>query len=110
MSFKTGWLKVSALFERDQIGHWSHLSRFTNLLIILNISMFFLTGLVTKENYYYTFYSLIFLGLVKAGLLLPLGLMNRLWYYLIFLVFEIVGIYFLVASGVYWVTTGRAGL
>ena len=45
-------------FSQHYAGYWSHLSRFTNLLIIANISLFFLTELVTKQSYYFTFYSL----------------------------------------------------
>jgi hypothetical protein len=85
--------------------HWAHLSRLTNLLIILNISLFFLTDLVTRHGYYYTFYSLLFLSVAAMGPLMPIGLFNRLWYYLIFLLNEAMGIYFLVVSGWYWVST-----
>lgn len=86
-------------------SHWNHLSRVTNLLIILNITMFFITDLVTKFGYYYTFYSLFFLFLAAVGPLMPIGLLNRLWYYLLFLMCEAVGTYFLVASVWYWVKT-----
>ena len=84
-------------------NHWAHLSRLTNLLIILNISLFFLTDLVIKFGYYYTFYSLLFLTIAAAGPLLPIGLLNRLWYYLVFLLSECIGIYFLVVSVWYWI-------
>ena len=84
-------------------NHWAHLSRITNLLIILNISLFFITDLVIKFGYYYTFYSLLFLSITATGPLLPIGLLNRLWYYLIFLLSECVGIYFLVVSVLYWI-------
>ena len=97
--------QFDARFNQCADSHWSHLSRLTNLLIILNISMFFLTDLVTKYGYYYTYYSLFFLGVVAIGPLMPIGLLNRLWYYLIFLVSEAMGIYFLVVSGWYWVST-----
>lgn len=40
-------------FKADHVNFWSHLSRFNNLLVIMNISMFFLTGLVAR-GYYYT--------------------------------------------------------
>ena len=86
-------------------NHWAHLSRLTNLLIILNISLFFITDLVTKYGYYYTFYSLFFLSLTAAGPLLPIGLLDRLWYYSLFLVSECVGVYFLVSSVWYWIKT-----
>ncbi|MFC1799230.1 hypothetical protein ACFLZL_05445 [Thermodesulfobacteriota bacterium] len=76
-------------------------------MIIANISLFFLTELVTRESYYYTFYSILFLGIVEIGLLLPVGLLNRLWYYLFFLISEFAGIYFLVVSSWYWVVTSK---
>jgi disulfide bond formation protein DsbB len=90
-------------FERFAESQWAHLSRLTNLLIILNISLFFLTDLVTQQGYYYTFYSLICLAAVFLGPLLPFGLLGRLWYYLVFLAGELMGVYFLVASIWYWV-------
>jgi len=76
-------------------------------LIILNISLFFLTELVTRQGYYYTFFSLLCLGVVAIGLLIPLGLVNRLWYYCIFLFAELVAIYFLTASIWFWVGTNK---
>jgi hypothetical protein len=92
-------------FGRFAEGYWSHLSRLTNLLIVLNISLFFLTNLVTKQGYYYTFYSLLCLAIASLGPLLPIGLLDRLWYYLVFMTSEMVGIYFLVTSIWYWVAT-----
>jgi hypothetical protein len=85
----------------------SNLARTTNLLMLLNISLFFVTELVSKQGYYYTYHSLFFLLFVKVGLLVPFGLLNRIWYYCIYLVFEIVTIYFLVASIWFWVQTSK---
>lgn len=85
-------------------SHWAHLSRVNNLLIALNISLFFLTDLVTKHGYYFTFFSLFFLSLVAVVPLLAFGLLYRLWYYLTMVLSEAVGIYFLVVSIVYWVS------
>jgi len=68
----------------------------------MNISMFFLTGLVTR-GYYYTFYSLICLAVVGLGVLVPTRLIRRLWYYWIFLGVELSGLYYLAASMIYWV-------
>ena len=99
------WQMLEKRFSGDYASHWAHLSRLTNMLIILNISLFFLTELVTRQGYYFTYYSLFFFGLVEALLLLPLGLMKRLWYYLLCLVFEAAGVYFLVTSAWYWVIT-----
>ena len=86
---------INDSFEQQMTVYWFNLSRVTNLLIILNISLFFLTELVTKQGYYYTYYSLLFLLIVEIGLIMPLGLLNRLWYYCIFLIFEFLGFYFL---------------
>ena len=89
-------------FIAGHVNFWSHLSRFNNLLVIMNISMFFLTGLVAK-GYYYTFYSLICLGAVGMGILVPTALIRRLWYYWIFFSVELLGLYYLVASMIYWI-------
>ena len=94
-------------FDADHVNFWSQLSRFNNLLIILNVSMFFLTGLVAK-GYFFTFYSLICLGVVGMGVLLPTALIHRLWYYWIFFSIELLGLYFLVASMIYWVNHSAA--
>ena len=67
-------------FESNDMIYWNNLSRLTNLLIISNFSLFFLTELVTRDRYYYTHLSLGFLFLVHIGLILPLGLLNRIWY------------------------------
>ena len=67
--------------------------------------MFFLTGLVA-QGYFYTFYSLICLGVVGIGSLVPTALIRKLWYYWLFLLVELVGLYFFVASLVYWVENG----
>lgn len=88
------------------VVYWGHLSRINNLLVIMNISMFFLTGLVT-QGYYYTFISLLFLGIVGIGMLIPTRLIEKLWYYLVYLIFEIIGLYFLLSSILYWVRTGN---
>ena len=87
--------------------YWANLGRTTNLLILLNISLFFVTELVAKQGYYYTYYSLMLLIFVKFGLLVPLGLLNRIWYYSIFLALETGAIYYLVASIWFWVQTSK---
>lgn len=70
----TSFAKQSSAFTGNYVLFWTNLSRLNSLLVILNISMFFMTGLV-NQGYYYTFYSL-------------------------------VGVYFLVASVVYWIRHG----
>lgn len=92
-------------FHEEHVLYWSNLSRLNNLLIIINISMFFLTGLVAR-GYYYTYYSLMGLGLVALGLLIPTSRVRCLGYYLAFLLIELVSCYFLIASIVYWVRNG----
>ena len=66
----------------------------------MNISMFFLTGLVAK-GYYYTFFSLICLCIVAVGTLIPTRLIRHLYYYVTYFIIEIVGMYFLVISVIY---------
>jgi hypothetical protein len=97
--------QLENLFTSHADSHWAHLSRFNNLLIILNISLFFLTDLVIRQGYYDTYYSLLFLLLTAMGPLIGFGLLNRLWYYLIFVLSETAGSYFLVVSAWYWVRT-----
>ena len=99
---RTYFLEWQNTFDADHVNFWSHLSRFNNLMVIMNISMFFLTGLVA-QGYYYTFYSLICLGIVGIGVLIPTVLIRRLWYYWIFLAFEMLALYYLIASVIYWV-------
>ena len=94
--------KLAADFDRDHVVFWNNLARLNNLLVIMNISMFFLTGLVTK-GYYYTFFSLTSLCIVAIGTIVPTGFIRRLGYYTVFFVLELTGLYFLVASLVYWV-------
>jgi hypothetical protein len=94
-------------FERHYALLWTNLSRLNGLAIVANLTLFFLTRLVVEKGYYYTFYSLFFLGLVALLLLLPLGLFRRLWFYLLCLVLEGIGILFLVSSGWYRVVTTR---
>ncbi len=97
--------KLSTAFDADHVNFWSNLSRVNNLVVIMNISMFFLTGLVAK-GYFYTFYSLACSAVVAAATLVPTILIRRLWYYWMFLIFEILGFYYLVASVIYWVQNG----
>ncbi len=100
--FKKDLLKLKETFVQDHGIFWNNLSRWNNLMVIINITMFFLTGLVA-QGYYFTFYSLICLSIVGMGILLPLPHSRSLKYYGGFLVIELAGIYFLVASVVYWV-------
>ncbi len=53
------------------------------------------------------FYSLGLLLIVEIGLLVPSGLLNRLWFYCILLVTEMLAVYFLVSSIWYWVVHNK---
>lgn len=99
------YARWQCFFDGDYAHFWSNLSRLNNLLVIMNISIFFLTGLIA-EGYYYTFFSLICLGIVAVGVLLPTTLIRRLWYYCIFFMIEGAGLYYVVASIIYWVENG----
>jgi len=92
-------------YRDHMVIFWANLTRLNNLLIILNISVFFLSGLVSK-GYFYTFYSIGCFSIVAFLTILPVTLIERLWYYLFNFLIELVGIYFLVASIVYWVRAG----
>ncbi len=106
--------KVYGFFQSSLIEHrkiyWENLNHFNSLLIVLNLSLFFVTKLVVEQGYYYTYYSLMCLGVVQVCLLLPLGLLDRFWYYFICIVFEFIAFYFIVVSVWYWVKTGLAAL
>jgi hypothetical protein len=92
-------------FKSNYVTYWNNLSRLTNMLIISNFSLFFLTELVTRDRYYYTHLSLGFLFIVHVVLILPLGLLDRIWYYRLCLLLEFGSIYFFVVSIWYWVVT-----
>ena len=103
--FKSETKAIRHIFADNYVLYWSNLARLNNLLRIVNISMFFLTGLVAR-GYYFTIYSLICLGCVGSGVIVPTRWIRRLGYYWVFLTVELMGIYFLVASIVYWVQNG----
>lgn len=88
--------------------YWQNLNHLNSLLIVINLSLFFVTKLVIEQGYYYTYYSLMALGMVQIALLIPLGLLEKFWYYLICLAFESIALYFLIVSVWYWVKTGLA--
>jgi len=99
------YFKQEKAFAADHTLFWNSLSRLNGLLVILNISIFFLTGLVT-HGYYYTCYSLLGLGIVSFGMIIPTPLVRKLWYYLCFLFLEAIGMFFLVTSIAYWIRQG----
>jgi hypothetical protein len=96
---------IEMSYEKYMVIYWANLSRINNLMIVLNISIFFLSGLVSM-GYYYTFYSIGCCFLIAILSVIPLTFVNRLWFYLVSLLMEFVGIYFLTTSVVYWVRHG----
>ena len=99
------YFRIDESFRNYMVIFWANLSRLNNLLIIVNITMFFLSGLVA-QGYYYTFYSISCFTFVAILIILPAPFIGRLWFYLLNLLIEFVGIYFLIASIIYWVRAG----
>ena len=99
------YFRIDESFKNYMVIFWANLSRLNNLLIILNITMFFLSGLIA-QGYFYTFYSIGCFTFVAILMILPVSFIGRLWFYLLNLLIEFVGIYFLVASIIYWVRAG----
>ena len=97
--------KLEIHFKVDKGVYWSHLESTSNMLTLLNFILFFVSKLVITDGYWYTYISLFFLVIVKMGLLLPLGLLDSIKYYMMFLVIEFIAIYFLASSVWYWITT-----
>ena len=99
------YFSIDESFRNHMVIFWANLSRLNNLLIIVNITMFFLTGLVA-QGYFYTFYSIGCFAFVAILTILPVPFIGHLWFYLLNLIVEFIGIYFLVASIIYWVRVG----
>lgn len=97
--------QIEKSYRKHVVIYWANLSRINNLMIALNISMFFLSGLVSM-GYYYTFYSIGCCFVVATLSIIPGSFINRLWFYLVSLLVEFVGIYFITASIIYWVRNG----
>lgn len=70
---------ITENFNDCKVILWANIARLNNLLIILNISMFFLTGLVAK-GYFYTFFSIGCFAVVAILTLLPIPYLGRLWF------------------------------
>ena len=94
--------RIKASFETDYSIHWGSLTFFNNSMILLNISLFFATGLV-KQGYYFTYLSLLALVVVQLMILVPVAKLGSLRYYLVALLLELVSCYFIVASVVFWI-------
>lgn len=74
-----------------------NLSRFTTLLVILSIRLFFVTERVTQQGCYDASFFLLTLLAVEFARLVPLGLVGKLWYDRIALVAVGIARYFLIA-------------
>jgi len=94
-------------FETHKNIYWMNLSRFTTLLIILNISLFFVTERVTRAGYHDTYFSPLALLAVAFALLVPVGLVDKLWYYGVYLMAESIALSFLIPSVWFWVKTSK---
>jgi len=97
---------IEKTYQENIQNFWTNLAHINSLLAIMNISLFFLTGLVT-QGYYFTFYSLALITTVALLALMPVPFYNRAWYYLMCLTLEGIAIYFLVSSVIYWVQTSN---
>ena len=60
--WKRIWDSCDQCFREQHSILWPHLSRTINLLVIVNISLFFLTGAVTRPGYYFPLISLCLLN------------------------------------------------
>ncbi len=107
MSHKKSFLeKLSKHYKENYQLYLDHMQQFNHLLILLNISFFFVTELVIKENYYFTYFSLAALGLIQLLVLLPFRWIKNYKFYLFLLFLMMVAGYFFIASVVYWVKIG----
>lgn len=83
-----------------------NLSRATNLLSILNVSLFFLNGAVGRGGYTWPLCSLVILGVLQLLLILPLGLNRRLGFYLILVMLWCVAGFLFAGSVTHWLHHG----
>lgn len=94
-------------FHQQHAILWPALSRTANLLAMLNVSLFFLNGAVKSGGYYYPLISLALLAGLSLLILMPLGLHDRLWYYLTGLAVCGAAAWLLGASILFWLHTGH---
>ena len=57
-----------------------------------------MTELVTRQGYFDTYFSLLVLLIAELALLVPVGLLDKLWYYGGCLALEMMALYYLVSS------------
>ncbi|RDE24184.1 hypothetical protein DV711_00880 [Motiliproteus coralliicola] len=103
--YRRWYAEAAGEFKANHGLYWSHLGHLNNLLAILNISLFFMTGLIA-QGYYFTYISLSAIILVALITLLPLPCARRLGFYLGCLALEGIALYLLVASAIHWVQMG----
>ena len=96
------WQSCTHCFLDQHAILWAALSRTVNLLAVFNISLFFLTGAVKTQGYYYPIISLSLLAAAALMILMPLGLHNRLGYYLLILMLCVISGSLLGASIYHW--------
>lgn len=96
------WKHCDRCFHEQNIFLWPHLSRAIGLMVVLNTSLFFLTGAVTHGGYYYPIIALVLLAIAKLLILLPLGFQARLPFYMIVLALWIAAAWLLGASLIHW--------
>ena len=95
------WTGCDRCFHEQYAVLWPTLSRVLNLIAILNVSLFFLTGAVTRGGYYYPVISLAVLAVAELLILLPFGWQARLGFYFAVLGLCLVAAWFLGSSIIY---------
>jgi len=103
--WKRLWDRCNQIFQEQSVYLWPHLSRAINLMVIVNVSLFFLTGTV-RHGYYFPIISLCLLALATLLILLPLGLQKELPFYFAVMGLCLTAGWFLAASIVYWFKHG----
>ena len=105
-NIRVQWKCCEECFLKDYDVLWSALSRNSNLLVILNISLFFLTEAVRSGGYYF---PLISVGIIAVSILLtllPLGWHRSMRFYLVNLVLFLAAGTMFVLSVLYWIQNG----
>ena len=100
------WQDCARSFQEDHAIYWGHLSRTAGLLVMLNISLFFLNGALSCGGNYWPVKSLGFLAVAEGAMLWPHNVARRFGYYLALLALWLVAAGFFLASVVYWLRTG----
>lgn len=72
------WREGGEDFFEERVLLWPHLSRLAGLLIVLNVSLFFVPGAARCGGEYWPVKSLGLLALVELAMLWPRGWLRRL--------------------------------